>query len=101
MTEDHVLAVDLGTSGPKAALVSSSGAVAASATEPVSLQLLPGGGAEQDPAEWWGAIAAASRRVMAESGIPRQKVVAVACTAQWAGTVAVDESGEPLCPAVI
>jgi xylulokinase len=99
--EDHVLAVDLGTSGPKAALVSSSGAVAGSATEPVSLHLLPEGGAEQDPAEWWSAISCASRRVMAESGIPPERVVAVACTAQWAGTVATDASGEPLCPAVI
>ncbi len=99
--EDHVLAVNLGTSGPKAALVSSSGVVAASATEPVSLHLLPEGGAEQDPAEWWAAITAASRRVMAESGIPKDRVVAVACSAQWAGTVATDQSGEPLCPAVI
>src|SRR5580693_6600406 len=99
--EDHVLAVDLGTSGPKAALVSSSGVVAASATEPVSLHLLPEGGAEQDPAEWWAAITAASRRVMAESGILKDRVVAVACSAQWAGTVATDQSGEPLCPAVI
>ena len=100
--EDHVLAIDLGTSGPKAALVSSSGAVAGSATEPVSLHLLPEGGAEQDPAEWWSAITrSASRRVMASSGIPPERVVAVACTAQWAGTVAADRSGDPLCPAVI
>ena len=81
--------------------MSLSGAVAGSATEPVSLNLLPEGGAEQDPAEWWSAITAASRRVMAESGVPSERVVAVACTAQWAGTVAADESGEPLCPAVI
>jgi xylulokinase len=99
--EEYVLAIDLGTSGPKAAIVSSLGNVVASATEPVSLNLLPGGGAEQDPGEWWDAVSAASRRCVAESGIDTSGIAAVACTAQWAGTVAVDEAGEPLRPAVI
>jgi xylulokinase len=99
--DDYVLAVDLGTSGPKVALVSSRGDVAASATEPVSLQLLPGGGAEQDPAEWWSAVTTASRAAVAQAGVPPEKIVAVACTAQWAGTVAADENGKPLRSAVI
>jgi xylulokinase len=100
-TDDYVLAVDLGTSGPKVALVSSKGHVAASSTDPVSLQLLPGGGAEQDPAEWWRAVTTASRRTVSEAGVPPERIVAVACTAQWAGTVAADETGRPLRPAVI
>ena len=45
----HALAVDLGTGGPKVALVSAAGAITASASEPVTTDLLPGGGAEQDP----------------------------------------------------
>ncbi len=98
---DYVLAIDLGTSGPKAAIVSSTGEVVSSATEAVSLNLLPGGGAEQDPNEWWTAITAAGRRSVEESRIDPQRIVAVACTAQWAGTVAVDRSGEALRPAVI
>ncbi len=44
-----VLAVDLGTSGPKVALVSTGGAVLGHEFEPVELLLLPGGGAEQRP----------------------------------------------------
>jgi xylulokinase len=99
--DDYVLAVDLGTSGPKVALVSTKGDVAASASEPVSLHLLPEGGAEQDPAEWWAAVTAAARGAVAQGGIPPERVVAVACTAQWAGTVATDETGKPLRPAVI
>ena len=80
-----MLAVDLGTSGPKVALVSTRGDVAASASEPVSLHLLPEGGAEQDPAEWWAAVTAAARSAVAQGGIAPERIVAVACTAQWAG----------------
>ena len=96
-----VLAVDLGTGGPKAAVVSPTGRIAASASEPVALHLLPGGGAEQDPAAWWAAIVAAARRAVELSGVSPSSVVGIGCTAQWSGTVAVDASGAPLRPAVI
>ncbi len=99
--EVFVLAVDLGTGGPKVALVSPKGRIAASASEPVELRLLPGGGAEQDPSAWWGAVVAASRRVLDLSSVPPSSVVGVGCTAQWSGTVAVDGDGVPLRPAVI
>jgi len=99
--DTYVLAVDLGTGGPKVALVSATGRIAASAFEPVELRLLPGGGAEQDPADWWGAIVAATRRMMSDGAVPAERVVGVGCTAQWSGTVAADEDGTPLRPAVI
>ncbi len=98
--DTHVLAIDLGTGGPKVALVSATGRVAASAFEPVEMQLLPGGGAEQDPAAWWAAIAASSRRILAEGVVPVDHIVGVGCTAQWSGTVACDAEGTPLRPAV-
>ena len=50
-----VLAVDLGTSGCKCALVSLDGAVAAWAFEPVPLHV-DGVTAEQDPHDWWQAF---------------------------------------------
>src|ERR1700691_5447509 len=84
--EDVVLAVDLGTGGPKVAVVSPRGRIVASASEPVELHLLPGGGAEQDPASWWTAIVAATHRVMSDGGVPVERVVGVGCTEQWSGT---------------
>src|SRR5580658_7217241 len=99
--EVFVLAVDLGTGGPKVALVSPTGRIAASASEPVALCLLPGGGAEQDPMAWWAAVVRAARRVLELSSVPPSSVVGVGCTAQWSGTVAVDREGAPLRPAVI
>ena len=98
---EFVLAVDLGTSGPKVAVVSASGTVVASAFEPVATRLLPGGGAEQDPATWWAAIVAAAGRALEAAGPARRHVVGLGCTAQWSGTVATDADGTPLRPAVI
>ncbi len=99
--EQYVLAVDLGTGGPKVAVVSTTGRIVAHATEPVPLYLLDGGGAEQDPAEWWSAISAASRRAVADAAVPPEDVIGVGCTSQWSGTVAVGPDGAPLMRAII
>jgi len=88
-----VLAIDLGTGGPKVAVASTDGRIADHEFEPVELLLRPGGGAVQRPADWWTAICAASRRVLARAP---HRVDAVAVTGQWAGTVAVGAGGETL-----
>ena len=54
-SDRYILAVDLGTSGPKSAIVSMDGEVIDSEFRDVPLYLFPGGGAEQDPHEWWDA----------------------------------------------
>jgi xylulokinase len=97
----HVLAIDLGTSGPKVALVSAQGEVLGGESESVDLVLIPGGGAEQDPEQWWAAIAAATRRVMAKDIVPESDIVAISVTSQWSGTVAVDADGQAIGNAVI
>ena len=43
----------------------------------------------------------ASWRGRSLNGIPADRVVAVACTGQWASTVPVDEAGEPVGPCVM
>ena len=53
MTEPMILAVDLGTSGMKVALITVSGRVVGWEAEPVRLILTPDGGAEQSPEDWW------------------------------------------------
>jgi xylulokinase len=63
MDEQLVLAVDLGTSGCKTALVSHSGKVLAWAYRPVALHLLDGAGAEQVPEDWWQALLTTARDV--------------------------------------
>lgn len=97
--EPCVLAVDLGTSGCKTALVSLSGEVLAWAFEPVPLHVLPGGGAEQAPGDWWAALVSTARRVLQAQAPGR--VAAVCCSCQGEGTVPVDERGEALSNALL
>ncbi len=99
--EQYVLAVDLGTGGPKVAVVSTTGRIVAHAARPVALHLIDGGGAEQDPDEWWSAIGAASRQAVESAAVPADALIGVGCTAQWSGTVAVGAEGAPLMRAVI
>lgn len=100
-TGKTILAVDLGTSGPKVGLVACDGSILASVFEPVDLVLLPGGGAEQDPQDWWRAITGACRALVADAVVDVASIAGVCCTSQWSGTVAVDDRGRHLANAVI
>ncbi len=92
----HVLAVDLGTGGPKVGLVSVRGTVAARRQVAVPTRLLAGGGAVQDAARWWEVITEAAHQVLAGGEVQPDQVVAVSCTGQWASTVPVDAQGHPV-----
>lgn len=96
----HLLTIDLGSGGPKVALVSEHGAIAAARRAAVGLALLPDGGAEQDPNEWWRAIDACAREVLSLELCSPDDIVAVACAAQWSVTVPVDREGQVIAPAV-
>jgi xylulokinase len=99
--DTFVLAVDLGTGGPKVALLSATGRIAAHAFAPVGVTLSDDGGAEQSTQAWWEAIVSSARRALADSGVAPDRVVGVGCTAQWSGTVAVDGAGDAIEPAII
>ncbi len=95
-TDKYILAIDLGTSGPKTALFSTQGELIGSEFEETKVMLLPGGGAEQSPDEWWNTIETAAKRLLAKGLVPNDQIVAVASTAQWSGTVVVDRDGNAL-----
>lgn len=94
--QDCILAIDLGTSGPKVALVTAQGEVHASASAATPLLFVDGGGVEQRAEDWWAAVVQAVRQVLAQTpdGVPR--VAALSCTSQYSTTVAVDRDGCPL-----
>src|SRR5258705_191811 len=75
--------------------------VIGSEVEPTRLILEPGGGAEQDPEDWWRAICAASRRLLERHPEQARRIAAVGCTAQWSGTVPVDGDGRAIGNAII
>jgi xylulokinase len=99
--DDHLLAIDLGTSGPKVALFTMDGALVGSEVGSVPLRLGPDGSAEQSPEDWWTAICGASRRLCGAHPDAARRVVGVSCTAQWSGTVPVDSAGQPLGNAIL
>ncbi len=94
--EAVILAIDLGTSGMKVALITITGEVLGWETEPVRLYLTPDGGAEQAPEEWWQALLKASRRLLNRGLVPVKMVRAVCCSTQGEGTVPVDKDGRAL-----
>jgi xylulokinase len=96
-----ILAIDLGTGGPKVAIVSSDGEIVGHEFEATKLLLSDDGGAEQDPDDWWRALTVAARRLVERSVVSVTNIDAVSVTAQWSGTVAVDGSGRHLMNAVI
>jgi xylulokinase len=96
----HILAIDMGTGTAKAALVSRDGRIAATAIREIETRLLPGGGAEQDPEQWWRAVSGAGREALERSGLAAESVVAVRCATQWAVTVPVDAEGRALANAL-
>jgi xylulokinase len=92
----HILSIDLGTGGPKVALVGAKGEIAASANRAVETHRLGPDGAEQDPEEIWGAIREASREVIGTGGIPVDRIVGVSVDSQFSSIVPVDRDGHPV-----
>jgi glycerol kinase len=94
-----VLAIDQGTSGTKAIVVSEGGAVLGIGEEPVRPTYLNGGGVEQDPAQLLSSVLAAGHRAIAAAGEP---VTAISIANQGETVLIWDpETGAPLSPAVV
>ncbi len=96
MTEPIILAVDLGTSGMKVALITVSGKVLGWEAEPIQLMLTADGGVEQSPNEWWAAFVSASKRLIGKNQASVSLIRAVCCSTQGEGTIPVDKDGNAL-----
>src|SRR5690349_12488069 len=99
--EKLILAVDLGTSGMKVALITVSGRVVGWEAEPLRLILTPDGGAEQSPDEWWQAFLSAAGRLLKREQSAAAEVIAVCCSTQGEGTVAIDREGNAIGNAIL
>lgn len=98
--QKFVLALDLGSSGLKAAVVSDMGDVLTQAYEPIETILLPDGGVEQDANQWWTITKRAAKKVIADSGVNPEQIVGICCDSQYALIVSVNEHAEPLMNAI-
>ena len=97
--EAVVLALDLGTTEAKAALVSLDGRLLGLARAGYATDVDPATGrAEQDPEAWWGAIGLAVRELV-RAGVG--DVVSIGLDGHGPTLVAVDAAGRPTHPAII
>ncbi len=96
MTEPVILAVDLGTSSMKVALITISGKVLGWETEPIRLIHTADGGVEQSPDEWWSGFLSAAKRLIGKNQESASLIRAVCCSTQGEGTIPVDKEGKAL-----
>jgi len=89
-----ILAVDLGTSGCKCALVTIDGVVVAWSFRPVKLHV-EGARAEQCPNDWWNGFLSGAAELLTDADA-RRRVIAICCSTQTEGTVCVDRAGDPI-----
>jgi xylulokinase len=95
-SEAVILAVDLGTSSMKVALITIHGQVLGWEAEPIQLYLTPDGGVAQSPEEWWSAFLTAARRLLSRGLVSVSTIRAVCCSTQGEGTIPVDQNGAAL-----
>ncbi len=91
----YVIAYDIGTTGVKTCLFEVADTIKLVAAEMQGYQLyvLEGGGAEQDPDEWWDAIRQTTSRLMAKSPVPADRISGISFCSQMQGLVLVDRDG--------
>jgi len=89
----YALAIDLGTSGPKVAVVAADGRVAAHTNRLVETKRIPPDGAEQDPEEVWRAVVDAVREVVRKAARPPEEILGVLCSSHYFSLVPVDAKG--------
>ena len=97
----YILAIDHGTSGPKPALVSTTGEIMGWVFKEVPLILPKEGGAEQNPDDWWNGFLEGAKELIDKDLVPVEDIVGVCNTSQWSGTVPVDKDGKNLMNAII
>lgn len=96
-----VLAIDLGTSGPKVAVVDGDGRTLAWSVARVATQFVGDDGAEQDPQQMWQAIVDATRHALQSWQGNVRDLRAVSVTSQFMSIVPVAADGTPVGPCIL
>ena len=102
---EHILAVDLGTSGMKTLLLSEDGVILAQASAGYNTRYESGGRAEQNADDWWQALLVCCRDIstQAESGENPglSGVAAIGISGHMMAGLGIDQDGQPVGPALI
>ena len=101
MSPDLLLGLDLGSSGAKTALFTTTGELKSLAMVPYRIERPWPGWAEIHPKVWWEAIAASVDCACRQAMIDRQRIASVGISTICPAVVAMDHRGEPLRPAIL
>ena len=94
MTNDLLLAIDVGTGSARAALVSQSGKIIAFAAKEHS-QIIPRfAWSQQSPRIWWEGVVWTIQRVIEEVPDAADRIAGIAACGQMHATVLIDDAGE-------
>lgn len=94
----YVISYDIGTTGVKTCLfeIENEIKLISAAMEGYQLYILPGGGAEQDPEEWWAALCHTTTKVFSQCDIKPKQIEGISFCSQMQGLVLVDKEGKPV-----
>lgn len=98
---DYLIGVDLGTSATKTVLFDTKGAVISSATQEYPLYQPHNGWAEQNPEDWWNAVAATIHAVVQKSAVSPENIKGIGISGQMHGLVLLDKGGHVLRRSII
>ena len=101
MAQETLLGIDIGTSGTKTVLFGTDGKAITSHTVEYPMYQPNNGWAEQDASDWWNAVAAGIRHVLAKSGADPALIRGVGLSGQMHGLVMLDRDGEVLRRSII
>lgn len=96
----YVITYDVGTTSLKSCLFAIGDKITLvdAAMAGYELHILPNGGAEQDPLDWWTAMVATTRELLAKTVVDPRHIAGVSFCSQMQGLVLVDADGEPIRP---
>jgi glycerol kinase len=101
VAREHLVALDLGTTGVRALVVDAEGGVRSRARRPLRTSFPALGRVEQDPEDWWARSVEVMREALERSGVPASGLAGIGVVTQRATAVAWDaRSGAPLAPAI-
>jgi xylulokinase len=96
------LGIDVGTGGSRALLVDESGTVHAGFTAPHEEMMMARPlWAEQRPENWWDAVVAAIRGVLAQAGVSGSAIRGIGLSGQMHGLVLLDKANAAIRPSLI
>ena len=98
MDNKYAITYDIGTTGVKTCVFELSDKVTllGAASAGYKLYILPNGGAEQDPDEWWNAMCETTKTALKKAKIKAKDIEGISFCSQMQGLVLVDKEGKPV-----